>query len=267
MATSPLGTFRTSRGPDRAFRRPTAPRFDGSSTSGRSPPAPQCYSRASGRLPARIGRDILIGMASLRNFSAHGVNAIQAVHRALAQHAPHLVGHFDRAVLEVRFAPSLCQPGSAACVRPDVHRVVLFAVAPEHMTMAELGRVLLHEARHLQQRVDGYWSILPHSCSDAFCTRPAERADDFVYRGDVAVLPEIVRALRAAGWAAKAPWIAPPSTDGPDLLLTILGVGLGLGATALVGAAAANRMTKTWDPRVQRYRGSNGEYRGSGLFE
>ena len=223
-------------------------------------------------MPRSAARDIVDAMAALRYISVAGVEAIRAVVAALSEHAPHLLGHFDRAVVEVHLAPHRCPPGSAACVRADLLRVVLLAQAPEHVPMAELGVNLLHEARHLRQAADGSWHIYKHHCSDPLCLRPAERAADPIYRADAALRPHIEHALRRAGYAPEKPYLAPavepapaPTVPNPwEALVQILGVG----ATVMIGAAVVNRMTKTWDPRVQRYRDRNGgRLRGGGLFE
>lgn len=166
-------------------------------------------------------------MARLVGFSRGGVEAILATHWALRAFAPEWVTHFDRALTEVRFAPGECGPGAAACVRASDPRVAFFELAPEHLPMIELGRILLHEARHWQQDRSGNWYVLPHSCGDRFCDRLSERRDDFVYHGDELARPHIDRALRAAGYDPNLPWMSPPKK----------GAGLSFG-DVLVAAAA-----------------------------
>ncbi len=53
----------------------------------------------------------------------------------------------------------------------------------------------------------------------------------------------------------------PPSAGGPSLLQGLLTIG-----GIVLGAGLLNQSTKTWDPNSGRYRGSDGKFRGNGLF-
>lgn len=202
-------------------------------------------------------------MALLFGFSATGVDAIQAVHRALSAHAPWLLAHFDEVVRSVRFAPTLCSRRAAACVRPERYREIIFALAPEHMTMEELGRVLLHEARHWQPDGRGGWYVFPHTCSDPYCTRPTERAADPVYARDEELAPAIAQALTAAGFQPGLPFVLPATAPRPspsfpwgDLLKGALVGAAAVGGALIIGSA----LVRTWDPATGRYRRSNGQF-------
>ncbi|MBL8680175.1 MAG: hypothetical protein JNK05_13450 [Myxococcales bacterium] len=197
-------------------------------------------------------------MVQLLGFSQNGADAIRAVHRAISLFAPAWIAHFDQALTAVQFAPNMCRQGAAACVREDFPRVAFFALPPEHMPMKELGRVLTHEARHWQQNAYGAWYVLPHKCSDPFCTRPSEWGADPVYRGDVAAAPHIEGALRLAGYELDLPFVLPrPKSEIPWGKIAA-GAIVFLGA--LGGAKVIGSSGRTWDRRVGRYRHANGQF-------
>lgn len=177
-------------------------------------------------------------MAVLSRFSNAGAEAILLVHAALTRYAPHLVAHFDEAVTEVIFAPELCPEGSAACATPNVIGRVVFRLPAEYMTMGELARVLLHEARHWQYDPYQGWYTLPHSCSEPFCRNPDERAADFVYAKDLELQPQIDFALLRAGLDPHRPYRRPPapSASGPHAPLVVSGAALGAVIGGPVGA-------------------------------
>lgn len=193
-------------------------------------------------------------MALLTGFSKAGVEAILAVHGALTRHAPTWVAHFDEAVTEVTFAPHACRKGAAACVHPDRPRMVFFVVEPEYQPLAEVGRLLLHEARHWQRDVGGHWHVEGHRCSDPFCALPSEKGADPVYQYDAMARPVVAQSLRAAGYDPEASWATPTwkkVAAGAGLFTLVLG---GIALLSGGGDEAA------WDAQAQRYRGKDGRF-------
>jgi hypothetical protein len=64
----------------------------------------------------------------------------------------------------------------------------------------------------------------------------------------------------------------PPVAQSPAVVTGSAGVpnwikALGLAAATIATGAAVNRSTKTWDTSLERYRGSDGRFRGRGFFE
>lgn len=99
--------------------------------------------------------------------------------------------------------------------------------------------------------------LRPSARDAAQLLRNARRAAALFGMSPLGVSPQ----APASSFAAR---VARPSRsdDTPDWLKALVLIG-GTVATA----AVANRATKSWDPSVGRYRGSDGKFRGSGLFE
>lgn len=76
------------------------------------------------------------------------------------------------------------------------------------------------------------------------------------------VIPPLAGRSTASKHTVPQPAVPQPAVLGSPVWLKALG----LLNTAFVAAAAANRSTKSWDESVARYRGSDGKFRGNGLF-
>jgi serine/threonine protein kinase len=75
-------------------------------------------------------------------------------------------------------------------------------------------------------------------------------------------MEQVVAFLSRPVPVAAAPTATPTPAETPPWLKALGLLGVFAGA-----AAVANSATKTWDPGVERYRGSGGKFRGGGLFD
>ena len=79
---------------------------------------------------------------------------------------------------------------------------------PSALSQIDLAVLLRHEARHIQLLPGGWYSLLPHECSDPYCELPRERLSDSVYSADALTRARIVNGLEAERQAREWDYLA-----------------------------------------------------------
>lgn len=168
---------------------------------------------------------------------ARAARVIEAI-ELLRVYVPAFYEHLMAEVERVEFGPgsSRCHPQAGACAGGHLGRAIILVADPLFLEIIDLAALIAHECLHIATDPQtGLMITREHTCNDAMCSRPHERAQDWIYAKHV----EVELHLRRATGIVKAAPPAPPRqpTAGEAMAAMAFGAFVGL----LIGVALGGR--------------------------